>query len=83
MEKQNNMVTKQHGVPAKIPSAHGGVANLLKTLTKTMIMQGSSVRTIAKVQYAICQQAGIYIPSEFLTDVATVLEYNEQIEQVR
>lgn len=82
MEKQNNEIVKRTGIPAKMPSSHGGVANLLKTLTKTMIMQGSSVRTIAKVQYAICQQAGIYIPSEFLTDVAVVLEYNDKIESI-
>ena len=50
-------------------SSHGGVANLLKVLTKTMTAQGSSIRTIAKVQYTICTQAGIYIPDEFVTDV--------------
>ena len=51
------------------PSSHGGVANLLKVLTKTMHEQGSSIRTIAKVQYTICTQAGIFIPDEFITDV--------------
>ena len=50
-------------------SSHGGVANLLKVLTKTMNAQGSSIRSIAKVQYAVCTQAGIYIPDEFVTDV--------------
>lgn len=53
----------------KSPQSHGGVANLLKVLTKTMQAQGSSVYSIAKVQYAVCMQAGIYIPDEFLTDV--------------
>ena len=51
------------------PQSHGGVANLLKILTQTMKAQGSSIRTIAKVQYAICLQAGILIPDEFITDV--------------
>ena len=82
MEKQNNEIVKLTGVPAKMPSSHGGVANLLKTLTKTMIMQGSSVRTIARVQYAICTQAGFYIPNEFLTDVSVAVDYNDKIEEI-
>ncbi len=53
----------------KAPQSHGGVANLLKVLTKTMRDQGSSIRAIAKVQYYVCIQAGIYIPEEFITDV--------------
>lgn len=53
----------------KLPQSHGGVANLLKVLTKTMHTRGTSIHTIAKVQYAVCMQAGIYIPDEFLTDV--------------
>lgn len=53
----------------KTPQSHGGVANLLKVLTKTMQGQGSNIQTIAKVQYAVCMQAGIFIPDEFLTDV--------------
>lgn len=53
----------------KIPQSHGGVANLLKVLTKTMKEQGSGIENIAKMQYAICMQAGIYIIPEFLTDV--------------
>lgn len=53
----------------KLPQSHGGVANLLKVLTKTMYTRGTSIHTIAKVQYAVCMQAGIYIPDEFLTDV--------------
>lgn len=78
MEKMNKEVMKMSGVPAKVPSAHGGVANLLKTLTKTMVSRGASLDTIAKVQYAICTQAGIYIPSEFLTDVAVALDYTRE-----
>ena len=50
-------------------NSHGGVANLLKVLTKTMHEQGATIRTIAKTQYVICLQAGIYIPEEFITDV--------------
>lgn len=53
----------------KMPQSHGGVANLLKVLTATMKQQGSSIKTIAKVQYAVCLQAGILIPEEFITDV--------------
>lgn len=57
----------------QIPRSHGGVANLLKVLTKTMKMQGADIRSIAKVQYSICTQAGIYIPDEFIEDVAVVM----------
>lgn len=57
----------------KRPLSHGGVANLLKTLTKTMEKQGSSIESIAKVQYTICMQAGIYIPDEFVEDIAVAL----------
>nr|DAZ30618.1 MAG TPA: hypothetical protein [Caudoviricetes sp.] len=58
----------------KTPQSHGGVANLLKALTKTMEKQGSDITSIAKVQYAICIQAGIYIPDEFIRDVAVTLD---------
>ena len=58
----------------KTPQSHGGVANLLKVLTKTMEKQGSDISSIAKVQYAICVQAGIYIPDEFIRDVAVTLD---------
>ena len=58
----------------KIPQSHGGVANLLKVLTKTMVEQGSTIQTIAKVQYAVCIQAGIALPNEFLTDVLVAEE---------
>ena len=53
--------------------AHGGVANLLKVLTKTMEKQGADIRSIAKMQYTVCRQAGILIPDEFIEDVAVVL----------
>ena len=78
MEKMNQEVMKTSGVPAKTPSSHGGVANLLKVLTKTMIQRGASLDTIAKIQYAVCTQAGIYIPNEFLTDVAVALDYKDE-----
>lgn len=64
----------------KTPQSHGGVANLLKVLTKTMHDQGSTILTIAKVQYAVCIQAGIYIPEEFLTDVLVAQEIMEDAE---
>ena len=82
MQKMNEQIIKTSGVPAKIPSSHGGVANLLKTLTKTMTQRGTSLETIAKVQYAVCTQAGIYIPSEFLTDVAVALEYKGEMSRI-
>ena len=62
----------------KRPNSHGGVANLLKTLTKTMENQGASIQSIAKVQYTICLQAGIYIPDEFIEDVAVALSVMEE-----
>lgn len=63
----------------KRPLSHGGVANLLKTLTKTMEKQGSSIESIAKVQYTICMQAGIYIPDEFIEDVAVALYAQNEV----
>lgn len=59
------------------PQSHGGVANLLKVLTKTMEKQGADIANIAKVQYAVCLQAGIYIPDEFVRDVAVTLDMKE------
>lgn len=56
---------------------------MLKVLTKTMEKQGSDITSIAKVQYAICIQAGIYIPDEFIRDVAVTLDMpieNEESE---
>lgn len=61
----------------KIPQSHGGVANLLKVLTQTMKAQGSSIHTIAMVQYAVCLQAGIYLPEEFITDVLVAANIEE------
>ena len=66
----------------KRPNSHGGVANLLKTLTKTMEKQGASIQSIAKVQYAICMQAGIYIPDEFIEDVAVALSVMDEKAQI-
>lgn len=60
------------------PQSHGGVANLLKTLTKTMEKQGADIANIAKVQYAVCIQAGIYIPNEFIQDVAVAMDILEE-----
>ena len=62
----------------KRPNSHGGVANLLKTLTKTMEKQGASIQSIAKVQYTVCMQAGIYIPDEFIEDVAIALSVMDE-----
>lgn len=50
-----------------------------------MEKQGSDITSIAKVQYAICVQAGIYIPDEFIRDVAVTLDMpieNEESEGV-
>lgn len=72
MEKTEALVGKtgqELAKKGKLPQSHGGVANLLKVLTKTMKEQGSAINTIAKMQYAICIQAGIYVIPEFLTDV--------------
>ena len=77
MEKTEKAMTVDKTALAKQgrpPQSHGGVANLLKVLTKTMHSQGSSIYSIAKVQYAVCVQAGIYIPEEFLTDVLVASE---------
>lgn len=65
------------------PQSHGGVANLLKVLTKTMEKQGADITNIAKVQYAICIQAGIYIPDEFVQDVAVAMNILEDNEERR
>lgn len=77
MEKTNSALeakTTALAAVGKHPQSHGGVANLLKVLTKTMHDQGASIYSIAKVQYAVCMQAGIYIPDEFLTDVLVAHE---------
>ena len=83
MEKTNKLIEqmpKQLMKDGRIrTNSHGGVANLLKVLTKTMQEQGSSIRTIAKVQYAICTQAGIYIPDEFITDVLIAADINPDV----
>lgn len=82
MEQTKELIKDQTGVLPKIlksPHSHGGVANLLKVLTKTMHEQGSSIRTIARVQYAICTQAGIYVPEEFITDVLVAADIEPNI----
>lgn len=63
------------------PQSHGGVANLLKVITKTMEKQGADITNIAKVQYAVCIQAGIYIPDEFVQDVAVAMDVLEDKEK--
>lgn len=54
------------GKPA--PS-HGGIANLLRVLTRNMEQRHRPLMDIAKVQYAVCVQAGVYLPEEFMEDV--------------
>lgn len=78
MEFNVSEAKKQVLENGKRPNSHGGVANLLKTLTKTMEKQGASIQSIAKVQYTICMQAGIYIPDEFIEDVAVALSIMEE-----
>jgi len=83
MEKTNDIIAqipKELTKTGKIKtSSHGGVANLLKVLTKTMTEQGSSIMSIAKVQYAVCTQAGIWIPDEFITDVLVAADINPDV----
>lgn len=62
-------------------NSHGGIANLLRVLTRTMNEQGSSIRTIAKVQYSVCLQAGIYIPDEFITDVLVAVDMTKDLDE--
>lgn len=67
----------------KCNGQHGSVASLLKVLTKTMTLQGSDIRNIAKMQYMICTQAGIYIPDEFITDVAVFSDCEEEYDSAK
>lgn len=62
-------IRREVTVRGRTTSSHGAVANLLKVLTRTMKEQGSSIHSIAKMQYSVCLQAGIYLPEEFLTDI--------------
>lgn len=64
-------------------NSHGGVANLLKVLTKTMNEQGSTIQSIAKMQFCVCTQAGIYLPDEFITDVLTAVDLDENTKNDR
>lgn len=66
--------TTEMAKTGKMPQSHGGVANLLKVLTRTMKEHGSGIESIAKMQYTVCMQAGIYIVPEFLTDVLVAEE---------
>lgn len=78
MEQTDTDIQKwKEACGATKPQSHGGVANLLKVLTKTMEKQGADIANIAKVQYAVCVQAGIYIPDEFVRDVAVTLDMKE------
>jgi hypothetical protein len=89
-ERKERFMAKTDEIIAQMPkgmtktgkirtNSHGGVANLLKVLTKTMHEQGSSIRTIAKVQYTICTQAGIYVPDEFITDVLVAADMTPEV----
>lgn len=83
MEKMGADIQKwKEGISQSKPQSHGGVANLLKVLTRTMEKQGADIQNIAKVQYAVCIQAGIYIPDDFIRDVAVTLDMKE-IEQLQ
>lgn len=87
-ERRKNFLKEMDAAIAEIksfqisekPQSHGGVANLLKVLTKTMEKQGADITNIAKVQYAVCIQAGIYIPDEFVQDVAVAMDVLEDKE---
>lgn len=87
-ERRKNFLKEMDAAIAEIkkfqmsekPQSHGGVANLLKVLTKTMEKQGADIANIAKVQYAVCIQAGIYIPDEFVQDVAVAMDILEDKE---
>lgn len=83
MEFNVSEAKKQMLENGKRPNSHGGVANLLKTLTKTMEKQGASIQSIAKVQYTVCMQAGIYIPDEFIEDVAVALRIMDGNEKTQ
>ena len=53
MEKTNELIEQRKNELARMgkhPQSHGGVANLLKVLTKTMHEQGNSIYTIAEEQ---------------------------------
>ena len=80
MEKTQDLVAKRTDELARMgkrPQSHGGVANLLKVLTKTMHERGTSIHTIARVQYTVCMQTGIYIPDEFLTDILVAADMEQ------
>ena len=80
MEKTNELISQimnnsKVAVGKKGKAAPvGAVANLCKELRRTMELQGADIRSIAKVEYALCVQNGLYIPDEFLLDVAVALD---------
>lgn len=79
IEKKKEIAVKtQTGAKLRTGSV-GGVANLLKVLTKTMEQQGADIRSIAKMQYNVCLQNGVILPDEFITDVATALTIEEKL----
>lgn len=73
VEKDKNIAAYKH-------KPYGAVANLLKTLTKTMEIQGADIRSIAKMQWCVCKQAGVMLPDEFITDVATALDIDGELD---
>lgn len=54
------------------------VMDHLQSMTREK--QGADIKNIAKVLYAVCIQAGIYIPDEFLMDVAIAADILEDKE---
>lgn len=79
-ESMNNIALEMAKKNEKIfkPTSHSGIASLLSVLTRTMEKQGADITSIAKVQYAVCVQAGVYIPEEFLLDVAIALDVEDK-----
>lgn len=79
IEKKKEVAVKTETGAKLRTGSVGGVANLLKVLTKTMEQQGADIRSIAKVQYSVCLQNGVILPDEFLMDVATALTIEEKL----
>lgn len=73
--KQKQVVRGKNAKPAPV----GAVANLCKELRRTMELQGADITSIAKVEYSLCVQNGLYIPDEFLTDVAVALDVEGEL----
>lgn len=84
-ERMKNKLTTQdrkNNLAKYKQKPYGAVANLLKTLTRTMELQGADIRSIAKMQYAVCAQANILLPDEFMNDVATALDVVGELDVV-